>query len=47
MQTHDSGTSVTISSQWRLMCASTPAAWTTEAIGRTMAAEMSPWAPPR
>ena len=46
MARHDSGTRVTISSQWRLMCASTPAAWITEAIGRTTMAEMSPCAPP-
>ena len=46
MHTHDRGTSVRMSSQCRLICASTPAAWTTEAMGRTMAAESSPWAPP-
>ena len=46
MQTHDIGTSVTMSSQCRLRCASTPAAWTTEAIGKTMAAEISPCAAP-
>ena len=46
MQTHDMGTSVRMSSQCRLICASTPAAWTTEAMGRTMAAESNPWAPP-
>ena len=46
MQTQDRGTSVRISSQCRLICASTPAACTTEAMGRTMAAESRPWAPP-
>ena len=46
MARQDSGTRVTMSSQCRLMWASTPAAWTTEAMGRTMAAEMSPCAPP-
>ena len=46
MHTQDSGTRVTMSSQCRLMWASTPAAWTTEAMGSTMAAEISPWAPP-
>ena len=46
MQMHESGTSVTIRSQCRLMWASTPAACTTEAIGNTMAAEISPCAPP-
>ena len=34
MHTHDSGTRVTISSQCRLIWASTPAACTTEAIGK-------------
>ena len=46
MQTHDIGTRVRMSSQWRLICASTPAACTTEAMGRTMAAESSPCAAP-
>ena len=46
MQTHDRGTSVRMRSQCKLICASTPAACTTEAMGRTIAAESKPWAPP-
>ena len=46
MARQDSGTRVTMMSQCRLMWASTPAAWTTEAMGRTMAAERSPCTPP-
>ena len=46
MQMQDSGTRVRIRPQCRLIWASTPAACTTDAIGKTMAAEMSPCAPP-
>ena len=41
-----SGTMVTMMSQCRLIWASTPAAWTTDAMGSTMMAEINPWAPP-
>ena len=46
MATQASGTIVTMIHQCRLMWASTPAAWTTEAMGSTMTAEMSPWTAP-
>jgi hypothetical protein len=41
-----SGTNVTIISQCRFRCASTPGACTTEAIGSTMIADSTPWAAP-
>src|ERR1017187_3781906 len=40
------GTSVTMIHQCRAMCACTPDAWTTEAIGSTMTADSTPWAAP-
>ena len=46
MHTHESGTSVRIRPQCRLICASTPAACTTDAMGKTMVAEIRPWAAP-
>ena len=46
MATQASGTIVTMIHQCRLMWASTPGAWTTEAIGSTMAAEIIPWTVP-
>ena len=46
MATHASGTNVTMIHQCSVRWASPPAAWTTEAIGSTMTAEMIPWAAP-
>ena len=42
MATHEMGTRVRINNQCRLMWASTPPACTTEAMGRTMMAEITP-----
>ncbi len=46
MVTQASGTRVTMIHQWRVRWASTPLAWTTEAMGRTMTAEMRPCTAP-
>ena len=46
MATHASGTSVRMSGQCSVMCAVTPGAWTTAAMGNTMAAEIAPWTAP-
>src|ERR1700722_4805272 len=44
--TQDRGTTVTMIHQWKLRWASTPLACTTEAMGRTMMAEIRPWTAP-
>ena len=46
MVTQANGTTVTMTHQWRFRWASTPLAWTTEAMGRTSAAEISPCTAP-
>ncbi len=46
MVTQASGTRVTMIHQWRLRWASTPLAWTTEAMGSTMMAEIRPCTAP-